>query len=514
MKRRNHLCPAVAGLIVALSVAPAPVEAGKSTDTLVWATDRDNPIADPYYLNTRELVVIGHEVWDTLVIIDPKTADIKPLLATKWAWVGPTVLEMELRKDVKFHSGKVLDADDVVYTLNHASNKENAIANYALLAWIKNAEKVDDGKVRINLDRPFPPALAYLAGLGFIMQKGHYDNAPLRPDGKKDFGAVKPNGTGPYKITEVKPGESILMERNPLYFKDGFKGDPKISKILFRTIKDGNTRTAELMTGAVDWLWDVPKDQAERIEANPAIVVENAKTLRVAYLQFDVTGQSGQKFFADKRVRQAVAHAIDREAITKNLVGPASQVIHAACHPDQFACSEDVQKYAYDPAKAKALLKEAGFADGFAFDIYAYREREFTEAVIGDLVKVGLKPRLNYVQYTAFTENVHKGRTPIAHGTWGSNSVPDVSAIAAHFFTQGPDDLTKDPEVARLIGEADSLTDPDKRKAAWHNVLSRIAAEAYWVPLFTYAKYYAYSKDLDFTPTADEIPQFFAAKWK
>jgi peptide/nickel transport system substrate-binding protein len=514
MQRRNRVSPAVAGLIIALSVASSPAEAGKKTDTLVWATDRDNPIADPYYLNTRELVVIGHEVWDTLVIIDPKTAEIKPLLATKWAWVGPTVLEMELRKDVRFHSGKVLDADDVVYTLTHASNKENAIANYALLAWIKDAEKVDEGKVRINLNRPFPPALAYLAGLGFIMQKGHYDNAPLRPDGKKDFGAVKPNGTGPYKITEVRPGESILMERNALYFKDGFKGDPKISKILFRTIKDSNTRTAELMTGAVDWLWDVPKDQAERIEANPAIVVESAKTLRVAYLQFDATGQSGQKFFTDKRVRQAVAHAIDREAITKNLVGPASQVIHAACHPDQFACSDDVQKYAYDPAKAKALLKEAGFADGFAFDIYAYREREFTEAVIGDLVKVGLKPRLNYVQYTAFTENVHKGRTPIAHGTWGSNSVPDVSAITAHFFSQGPDDLTKDPEVARLIGEADSLTDPDKRKAAWHTVLSRIAAEAYWVPLFTYAKYYAYSRDLDFTPTADEIPQFFAAKWK
>jgi peptide/nickel transport system substrate-binding protein len=312
----------------------------------------------------------------------------------------------------------------------------------------------------------------------------------------------------------VKPGDSILMVRNTDYFKDGFKGDSQISKIKFRTIKDGNTRVAELMTGAIDWLWDVPKDQAERIKANPAIVVENAKTLRVAYLQFDATGVSGQKFFTDKRVRQAVAHAIDREAITKNLVGPASVVIHSACHPDQFACATDVAKYAYDPAKAKALLKEAGFADGFEFDIFAYREREFTEAVIGDLVKVGLKPKLNYVQYTAFVENVHKGRTPIAHGTWGSNSVPDVSAITAHFFLHGPDDLSKDPEVKKLIEEADAILDPEKRKAAWQKALARIASEAYWVPLFTYAKYYAFSKDLDFKPTSDEIPQFFAAKWK
>jgi peptide/nickel transport system substrate-binding protein len=510
----NRFCLVIASLVTALGLAAAPASASKKDDTLVWATDRDCPIADPYYLNVRELLVIGHHVWDTLVIIDPKTAEIKPLLATKWTWVNATTLEFELRKDVKFHSGKTMDADDVVYTLNHVSNKENAIANFALLAWIKNAEKIDANHVRVVMKNPFPAALAYLGGIAFIMQKGHYDSAPVKPDGKKDFGAVKPNGTGPYKITEVKPGDSILMARNADYFKDGFKGAPKIAKIKFRTIKDGNTRIAELMTGAIDWLWDVPKDQAERIKPNPSVVVENAKTLRVSYLAFDVNGQSGQKFFTDKRVRQAVAHAVDRQAITKNLVGEASVVAPSPCHPDQFACSGDVPKYAYDPAKAKALLKEAGFADGFEFDLYAYRERAYTEAVIGDLAKVGLRAKLNYMQYTAFVEAVHKGRTPIAHGTWGSNSIPDVSAMAAHFFLHGPDDLTKDAEVKKLIDEADALTDPEKRKAVWQKALARIAAEAFWVPLFTYAKYYAFSKDLAFTPTSDEVPQFFAAKWK
>src|SRR4030095_2918170 len=154
----------LAGVLAAtILVIGPPAEAGKKDDTLVWATDRDNPIADPYYLNTRELVVIGHHVWDTLVVSDPKTADIKPLLATTWKWVDATTLEFELRKGVKFHSGKELDADDVVYTLNHVSNKDNAIANYALLAWIKEAEKIDAHNVRVRLRNPFPPALAYLA---------------------------------------------------------------------------------------------------------------------------------------------------------------------------------------------------------------------------------------------------------------------------------------------------------------------------------------------------------------
>ncbi len=510
-----RFCLLVAGLLAASSlVAAPPAHAGKKNDTLVWATDRDNPVADPYFLNTRELVVIGHHAWDTLVVIDPKTAEVKPLLATAWKWANPTTLEMELRKDAVFHSGQPMDADDVVYTLNFVSNKENAISNYALLGWIKSAEKTDKYGVRIHLKTPFPPALAYLAGLGFIMQKGHYDSAPARPDGKKDFGAVPPNGTGPYKITEVKPGQHILMERNGAYFKGGFKGTPAISKVMFRTIKDSNTRAAELMTGAIDWVWDVPKDQAERLEANPALVVKNAKTLRVSYLQLDVTGASGQKFFADKRVRQAVAHAIDREALTKNLVGPASVVAHSPCHPDQFACSDKVARYPYDLARAKALLKEAGYPDGFEVELFAYRDREFTEAVLGDLAKVGIRAKLTYLQYTAFLEAVRKGRTPVAHGTWGSNSIPDVSAMTAQFFLGGPDDITKDPEVQRLIREADALTDPEQRRLAWQKVLERIALECFWVPLFTYAKYYAFSKDLDFDPTSDEIPQFYAARWR
>ena len=504
----------VLAMVFAVAGLTGSALAGKKDDTLVWATDRENPIADPYFINTRELVVIGHHVWDTLVVSDPKTGEIKPLLASSWKWVDATTLEFELRQGVKFHSGKELTADDVVYTLNFVADKANAIMNYALLAWIKSAEKIDSHKVRVRLEKPFPPALANLAGLGFIMPAGHYDAAPVKADGKKDFGAVQPNGTGPYKITEIKPGEHILMERYGAYFKDGYKGDPKISKIKFRTIKDPNTRVAELMTGAIDWVWDVPKDQAERIQANPAIAVENAKTLRISYIAFDVHGTSGQKFFTDKRVRQAINHAINREAITKNLVGPASSVIHAACHPDQFACTADVMKYEYNPEKAKKLLAEAGHANGFEFDLYAYREREYTEAVIGDLSRIGLKPKLNYLQFTAFQQAVRAGKAPTDNGTWGSNSIPDTTASTSQFFTGGPDDQAKDPEVIAGIAEADGQVDPEKRKALWAKVHQRIAAEAYWAPLFTYAKYYAFSKDLDFKPTSDEIPQFFAAKWK
>ena len=499
---------------ITLLMAAPPSHAGKSDDTLNWSTTREVAVVDPYYNNTRELVIMGQMGWDGLVFRDIDTGEFKPLLAKSWKYDGDTAIEFELRDDIKFHDGSAFDADDVVYTLNHVSNKENGVLTFRNVSWIKNAEKKGSHTVRINLKKPFPAAFAYLANAVFIMPSGHYDNVPKKPDGKKDYAAAKPVGTGPYKVADVKAGEFVLMEKNTDYFSGSAKGTPQISKMRFRTIKEVNTQIAELLTGGLDWIWDVPKEQAERMKSAPNVTIGNAKTFRISYLAFDVLGQSDQKFFKDKRVRQAFAHAINRDAITKNLVGPASVVIPSACHPDQFGCIQEVPKYSYDPAKAKALLKEAGLENGFEFDIYAYRQREFTEAVIGDLAKVGIKAKLNYMQYRALRDVVRKGKTPVNHMTWGSYSIPDVSAIVSHFFTHGPDDLTKDAKVKEYLDVADNSIDPAKRKEFYKKAFSRIADEAFWVPMFTYAKYYAWAKDLSFTPTPDEIPRFYTAKWK
>lgn len=502
----------LAALVASTAVA-GPALSAKKDDTLVWATDRENPIVDSSYINTREMVIIGSLVYDRLIHLDEKYQP-QPLLATSWKWESPTVLDMEIRKGVKFHSGKELDAEDVAYTINFIVDKNNKSFTYSYVSWVKSVEATDKHKVRITLNKAFPTALINLAGAVNIQQKGHYDTATAKPDGSKDFGAVPANGTGPYKVTELKPGQSILMVKNDAYWEGSPKGKPQISKILYRTIKDANTRLAEVMTGAIDWVWDVPKDQAERVKVAPNLVVENAKTMRFSYLAFDVKGITPDKRFMDKRVRQAFAHAINRESLVKNLVGTPSEVTNSPCHPDQFACAQDVTTYEYSPEKAKKLLADAGHPNGFEFDLVAYREREFTEAIIGDLVKVGLKPKLTFMQYAPMVQGIHKGQVAVYNGTWGSSSIPDVTAAIGHFFTGTPDDLTKDEAVMKLISEADGTIDPERRKAIWKQAQQRIADEAYWVSLFTYAKYYVYSKELDFKATSDEIPQFFKAKWK
>jgi len=499
--------------VAALALAANAAWAGKANDTLVWTTDREPGAADPYYSNIRELVIIGHTVWDGLLFLNLDTGEYEPLLATGYKWIDNTTLEFDLRQDVVFHDGSTFDADDVAYTVNFVANKDHGVLTWRNVSWMKSAEKLGQYKVRINLHKPFPAALAYLAQAIFIMSDGHYDNAPTDAQGKPDYGAVSANGTGPYKVTEFKLGESITMEKNENYY-EGPKVKPQIGKVVFRTIKEMNTQIAELLTGGVDWMWDVPKDQAERLAEDPAVTVENAKTMRVSYIQFDVNGKSGQDFFTKKKVRQAFAHAVNREAIAKHLVGPASVVIPSACHPDQFGCAQDVPTWSYDPDKAKALLTEAGYPDGFTFDLYAYRQREYTEAVIGDLAKIGIKANLKFMQYRALRDLVWKNQTPVNHMTWGSNSIPDASASTSHFFSGGRDDFAKDPAVIKALETADNSTDPAERKRNYKEALTKVSGELYWLPMFTYAKYYVFSKDLDFKTTPDEIPRFYTAKWK
>jgi len=245
------------------------------------------------------------------------------------------------------------------------------------------------------------------------------------------------------------------------------------------------------------------------------ISVVNAGTMRISYIQFNSSGKGGTDTpWKDHRVRKAAAHAINRSSIAKNLVGGASEKIHAACYPTQFGCTQDVPKYEYNPTLAKQLLAEAGYPNGFETEIYAYRQREYTEAVIGDLAQVGIKASLKYMQYKALRGLVWESKTPMHHMTWGSFSVNDASAITSHFFKGGRDDYAMDGELKGWLDKADSSTDPAVRKEFYKKALTKISDRLYWLPMFTYAKYYAFNDELDFKPTPDEIPQFYRAKWK
>jgi peptide/nickel transport system substrate-binding protein len=493
----------------ALVLATLPAEAGKSNDTLNIALSKAIENYDQYFNTAREGIVFARQVWDTLLDRDTRTGEYKPLLAQSYRWVDPLTLDFTLREGIVFHNGAKFDADDVVYTLNFVSDPANKVLTQANVSWIKSVEKTRPYAVRLHLKAPFPAALEYLAGPLTIYPHEYY--AKVGPQGM----SRQPIGTGPYKVVAAEPGKSFTLVKNTAYFKDSPKGQPEIGKIVERTIPEVPTQVAELLTGQTDWLWQVPADQTEKLRQMPNLTVKSAETMRIGYIGFDAAGRSGDTPMKNRKVREAIAHAVDRAAMVKNLVRGDSHVVNAACFRTQFGCTEDgVRHYDYDPALAKKLLAEAGYPDGFDTEIYAYRDRQLVEAIIGYLRAVGIRAKLDYLEYAALRDKNWAGTTPLFYMTWGSNSVNDVSAIIGNFFKGSPDDFARDDGLKKLIEAGDTSVDPDIRKTNYKKALQRIADEVYWVPMFSYVANYAYTSDLEFTPDADEVPRFYSAHWK
>lgn len=500
----------IAAVLLLIAAVVPPLYASKDDDTLRWASDRELGSLDYFYDSTREGIIISHLIWDSLVYRDPETLEYKPLLATSWKWVDDTTMDLTLREGVKFQNGEVFNADDVVYTLNYVVDPKNKVLRKSNVDWIKSAEELGDYKVRIHLKKPFPAALEYLSGPIVIYPKDYYSKV-----GEKGM-SDHPVGTGPYKVVEVIPGKSIEFEANADYFEGGPKGQPHIKHIVYEMIPGKSTQLAELISGGLDWIWRVPADQAEKLQGLPNVNVEAGGTFRIGFLAMDAAGRTGKDNpFTKLKVRQAVAYAVDRNAMVENLVKGVSKVVDTACFPSQVGCSDDgVTHYGYDPDKAKKLLAEAGYPNGFSTDFYAYRERPYAEAMINYLRAVGIQANLHFLRYPAFNDKFLNGETPLAFYTWGSEGVNDVSGITSYFFEQGAVDYSRDDQVTQWLETGDNTVDEDKRKAVYSKALQRISEKAYWAPLFSYSINYAFSKNLEFQPTKDGIPRFVNAQWK
>ncbi|WP_251977211.1 ABC transporter substrate-binding protein [Salinicola avicenniae] len=485
-----------------------PAQANKANDTLVYASDSEPENVSPYHNNLREGVILSHLAWDTLIYRNPETNDYEPMLATEWHWVDDTTLEMTLREGVTFQNGEPFNADDVVFTFNYVVSPESKVVTRQNIDWIDHVEKIDDTHVRFHLDGPFPAALEYLSGPLPVYPDEYFQEVGL------ETYSQQPIGTGPYRITEVIPGEGVTLERNDDYFADSPIGKPQIGKLEFKVIPDQDSRVAQLMTGQVDWIWRVPADQAEQMQSVPNITVDSGETMRVGYIALDAAEREDSPLH-DLKVRRAINHAINRQGMADNLVRGGSRPLYAPCFPAQFGCeTEDVVDYDYDPEKARTLLEEAGYGDGFEVDLFAYRERDYAEAMIGDLRNVGIRANLRFMTSPALLDMQRGGKTDMSFKTWGSYSVNDVSAITSVYFGGGADDRWNDEQVQQWLQTADTSVDPAVRKENYRKALQRISEQAYWAPLFSYSTYYAYTADLNFTPYPDELPRFAEASWQ
>jgi peptide/nickel transport system substrate-binding protein len=498
----------------AASALGGVAHAQKSADTLrvVWWDQIVN--VNPYYNQLRAGIVVAHQAFDGLVYRDPETFAIKPLLATSWKYVDDTTLEFSLRHGVKFHDGSPFTADDVVYTIN-SMLVDKQVSVPSNLSWIAGATKVDDFTVQLKLKRVFPAALEYLSMVVPILPKAYREKV-----GSDAYDKL-PVGAGPYKITRVDGVNEIDFERFEDYYADSPKGRPPIRKLVIHEVTDATTAQNEIIGGKADWTWNVIPDMVDKLGQLPTLTTLRAESMRVNYLNLDAAGRTGaDNPLTKQKVRQAIAYAIDRESIAKNLMQGGSRVPDAPCYPTQFGCDAAAAvHYPYDPAKAKALLAEAGYPNGFDTEIVSYVLPQYEGAVQGYLKAVGINAKITHLQVQAMIQRSQEGKNPIDFGNWGSYSVNDISAFLPQFYSGATDgfstnDFAHDATLQALVKAGGTSTDPAERKKNYSAAIKLATEQAYMVPMFTSVVTYAFRKELNFKPWPDELPRYYLSSWK
>jgi peptide/nickel transport system substrate-binding protein len=506
MQRRTLLGTIAA--LPALTAGGRPARADQSSDTLRITWRDAIPDIDPYRNNLRTGLTVTHEAWDTLVYRDPDSFENVPLLATDWKWVDPKTLDFTLRQGVKFHNGDPFTADDVVYTFTTIKGDPKVMIP-SQFAFIKSVQKIDDFHVRFTFNSVFPAALQY-----FAMVLPIYPQAYREKVGHDAF-SQHPVGSGPYKITLVNGSSEIDLERFDGYWAGSPKGRPAIRYLKITEVEEDTDALTAFISGQTDWIWKFNPDQFQNLASLPGKKAVQGPTMRIVFLSMDTAGRTGKDNpLTNVKVRQAIAHAIDRASIATNLVQGGSQPIATPCYPGQFGCDVSAAvDYPYDPAKAKALLAEAGYPNGFSTSFTSYLLPAWNAAIQNYLQAVGIKADVEQLQVGAAIAKSNAGQTPLFAGSWGSNSINDVSAILPYYFGGGPADYVRDPTLAQIIKAGDTGDNAQVREQDYAQAIQRITAAADWLPLFTYVDNYAFDSHLDFTPYKDELPRFYLCKW-
>ena len=497
--------------LLALCALPFNASAGPEDDTLVVAFSKPLTTVDRLYSIQREGLILSRLTDDGLFFVDTDTLEFVPLAASGYEWVSDTELDVTVRDDVVFHDGSPLTADDVVYTFEWVINEDSDTSRGPVIrSWLEGVEKLGPRKVRFNLKLPYPMALRDMAISIPLRKQGTYHNAK----GGADEQPL--NGIGPYRVVEFSAGREIVLERFEDYYQASPKAHPDIGRMVFRVIPDKGTQQAELLSGGIDLMMDVPPDVADNVSHLPGVERLEGNDIRIGYITLDAAGYSDPDTpFTKLKVRQAINHAINREEITRYLVRGSAEVVHFACHPRQFGCNGDGPYYPYNPEKARALLAEAGYPQGFSFDLWAYREKIIAEAIVNDLRAVGLEANLRYVKLNVFSKVRNDQDMEAFFASYGSGGTADASAsTGVHFAADSARNYTGDETLAETVLAAERTIDPAKRKSLYRKALNRIAEQAYWVPMFSYSQNYLLSPALNFTVPKDGVPRLWQASWR
>lgn len=498
-------------LAATVSLAVAGCQSGDSSeagDSRAVVAQGVNPTTmDP--LQHRETTtgnVLQH-LYDPLIERngkDPRKFDAA--LATKWERTNDTTVRFTLRKGVKFSDGSTFEAADVVYTVNYLLGKlpdlDPAILSYQYGS-VKNAKEVDEHTVDIVTTTTDPLLLDRIAGM-MIVPEGAVDDDPKAL-------ASKPVGTGPYTLTKWDRNNEVVMKAKKNYFL----GKPRIKDVVFKTMTEASSRLSALEAGQVDLISAVPADNVPEVEASGQAKVQTVNSARIASVWLN-TLESGP--LKKPEVRVALNHAVNVDSIIKHVMSGHGTRVATVVPPYFTNYDPSVKPIPHDPAKAKQLLADAGYPNGFSMEMMVPQGRyefaaEVTQALAGQLKKVGVRVKVNTVDFGVFAKTTQERDIEESfYGAWGEEyfNPVDEFQVAVKSGTKGFS-WYDNPRADDLIDRSSTTLDATEQKKLVTQTQRLMLEDPPFIFLFAYKDLYGVANRLDWKPRSDESIDMYEA---
>jgi len=511
--------------LFAAAVLTATLAAPAQAQTLRWAAQNDILTMDPHSQNHATTNAILMHAYEGLTRYSAKY-DVEPSLATKWTYVSPTQVRFELRKGVKFHDGSPFTADDVIFSFGRIKQPQGTMQIY--VTGISDIKKVDDHTIDIILSAPNPILLRNIIDFRIMSrawaEKNRTTNVQDYKAKEENFSSRNVMGTGSYKITGWMPEQKITMSINNDWWD---KHTNNVKEVVYTPIKSDPTRVAALLSGDVDMLTDIPTQDVARLRSDPKLKIVDGPEVRTIYLAPDIgspelkySNIKGKNPFADKRVRQALSMAIDREAIKRNIMRGLSVPAGLMVAPGVNGNSSDLDvPVKVDIEGAKKLLAEAGYPDGFEVRFNAPNNRyvndeEIAQAIVAMWARIGVKAQLMAENMATFSQKFQNFDSSLYMLGWGVATYDAQYMIQslARTRTAGADgnfnfSKVSDPVVDRLTDAMKSETDVAKRNAMIKEALVRIKDEVLLIPLHHQMRPWAMKAGVSTVHKSDDRPE-------
>jgi ABC-type transport system substrate-binding protein len=452
---------------------------------LAIAQEGDATTMDAHYVTDSITSSIMEHMVEPLLERTPD-GEIAPKLVENWKVSSDaTEFTLKLRKGIKFHDGQAFNAEAVKVNFDRRLDPRTSTKFNFLVAQIASVNVVDEYTVKIKTKIPFAPLLSDLTSTTNGMQ------SPATLRRSWDNPLVMPIGTGPFIFKEWLPGNRVSMVQNEAYW--GTK--PALSEVVFRVMPDNASRVVALEKGVVQVAAQIPPSDLTRLKENKNITILQTPGIKTIYMGINCLKEP----YTDKRVRQALNYAVNKEAIVKQLLGGMGRISDAPIGPGIFGYTP-IKTYEYDIGKAKALLAEAGYPEGFETTLYCtegryYMDSGVAKVVTADLRKIGIKVEIKMMAWETYlsllfgendgadygiyilgwscvTGDADYGLYPLFHsGEWPKRG------INASFF--------RNEQLDQLLDAARSTARSDERKKLYREAMKLIVEEAPWIFLYS-----------------------------